>query len=732
MENFNINRFFKVINHNKLYIAFILLLFVTIGYFYSFYYVTPMYSSSATIMLIQKDGNNVEGNNSITQADITLNQNLLSTYTKIAKSDKVLEQVIKNLNLNASISDLYKNINVQSINNTEVFKISVNNKNSRLAADITNELTNIFSNEVKSLYSMNNVYIMDKAIVNPIPFNINHTRDIAIFAIVGLINSFVLIILIYLFDTTIKSEQDIEEYANLSVLSTIPVFQNKKMKELIVNEQPKAPIAECFKAFRTNIMFSIQNKALNTILITSGFTGEGKSFVSSNLAVTFAQSGKKVVLVDTDMRKGRLHKIFDIPNDIGLSNCLSKIESDGSSVNINKYIQISGIPNLHIIPSGNIPPNPSELLSSPNMEKFLKALNSQYDIVICDGTPCMLVSDSVILSKIVDTTVIVTANRSTKLNTLLKIKKSIEIVGGNIGGTIINKMQQSSKSYQNEYYYGDHNDTNSNMNFHDVNIDYLLDDMLFIDNDISNEVKQCNNENKVDIMNKCDNYNLNILSDIVYDNTTEIVELKKLCINSIEDTKAFYNDKIRNQNKIIASLENTILDLNNKISKLNINDNSNISNDINNIYNQLISMDSKFSSLEQKTLYNEGLIKNLETYNFNAKNNTKSRVIDVSRLNEKVISIQDYLESKYTPISDLSIHNTDTTEKAPINIIDDLLGNSDSNVSSMNSDINDIESVVDYKKVRNKQKRGLFSFKSKHNEPIYDDDEVTIVSQILA
>lgn len=221
-----------------------------------------------------------------------MNQNLLSTYTKIAKSDKVLEQVIKNLNLDISVDNLSELVSVAIVNNTQVFKISVINENNSLAADITNELLNVFCNEVKSLYNMNNVYTMDKAEVSNTPYNINHIKDIAIFGVIGFIAAFGLVVLIYLFDTTIKSEHDVENYTGLSVLSTIPIYQDKNQKnfnELIVNEQPKSPISECFKTFRTNIMFSIQNKNLNTILVTSGFMSEGKSFVSSNLAVAFAR-----------------------------------------------------------------------------------------------------------------------------------------------------------------------------------------------------------------------------------------------------------------------------------------------------------------------------------------------------------------------------------------------------------------------------------------------------------
>ena len=339
MENFDITRFFKALNNSKLYICITILLFIFVGYFYSFYYITPMYKSSATVVLAQNDS--VEVNEeAITGQDITLNQNLLSTYTKLTKSDRVLEQVIKNLKLDMSLQELYGLITVQPMNNTQVFKISVINKDNVLAKDIANEVVKVFSKEVTSLYNMNNIHTVDLAEVSDTAYNVNHVKDILMFAVMGLALSLGIVALIYMLDTSIKCEQDIEKYTELSVLSTIPVYQNKenvRVSELIVNEQPRDPVSECFKTFRTNIMFSNQNKDLNTILVTSSNMGEGKSFVSSNLAVTFAQSGKRVILVDTDMRKGRVHKIFNIENKNGLSNCLSDIAENGELVYIGIY-----------------------------------------------------------------------------------------------------------------------------------------------------------------------------------------------------------------------------------------------------------------------------------------------------------------------------------------------------------------------------------------------------------
>lgn len=226
-------------------------------------------------------------------------------------------------------------------------------------------------------------------------------------------------------------------------------------KELIVQKDPKSPISEIFRTLRTNIQFMNTTKKLQTILITSTLPGEGKSYISSNLAITFAQAGKKVILIDADMRNGRLYSIFEVSPRPGLSNYLSGIDlEDGEEQDITKYIQTTQINNLLVIPAGNIPPNPSELLISPQMNNLLEELKEVCDIIIIDGTPCELVTDSVILSRIVDSTVVVTAAKETKKDSLSRIITNIRNVGGNLAGVVVNKVPISAKKYGEKYYYG--------------------------------------------------------------------------------------------------------------------------------------------------------------------------------------------------------------------------------------------------------------------------------------
>ena len=228
-------------------------------------------------------------------------------------------------------------------------------------------------------------------------------------------------------------------------------------KELLTYKDPKSPVSEVFRTLRTNIQFMNTNRKLKTLLVTSTFPEEGKSWVTANLAVTFAQAGKKVILVDADMRKGRQYKIFDVLPKPGLSNYLSNIDAEEmevNDINIVNYIQATGVENLHVLVAGNVPPNPSELLVSTRMRGLLKELKEMCDLVIIDGTPCDLVTDSIILSRFVDSTIIVTAQKETKKEALQRITKNIQNVGGRIAGVIVNKVDISSKKYKQTYYYG--------------------------------------------------------------------------------------------------------------------------------------------------------------------------------------------------------------------------------------------------------------------------------------
>ncbi len=226
-------------------------------------------------------------------------------------------------------------------------------------------------------------------------------------------------------------------------------------RELIVQRTPKSPVAEVFRTLRTNIQFMNSKKNMQTLLVTSTMPGEGKSWVAANLAITFAQAGKKVLIIDADMRKGRQHVMFSVENKVGLSNFLSGIDEMGRNENLDiiKYVKPTEIQNLFLIPAGNVPPNPSELLASETTINMIENLKEKFDFIIFDGTPALLVTDALIVARLVDSTVIVTEHNTTKKENLEKVKKDIENVGGKIAGIILNKIPINAKKYMETYYY---------------------------------------------------------------------------------------------------------------------------------------------------------------------------------------------------------------------------------------------------------------------------------------
>ncbi len=217
--------------------------------------------------------------------------------------------------------------------------------------------------------------------------------------------------------------------------------------DLVVASSPKSLISEGFRTLRTNLQFSTVDEELKTIAVVSSMQGEGKSFVSSNLACAFAQAGEKVLLVDCDMRRGRLHKVFNVSNHDGFSNLLISDIRDYES-----YIQKTEIKNLSIIPMGAVPPNPAELLASSKNEKLMEIFKEHFDIVIYDCVPVTGLTDSLIMSKLVDKTVIVAASKMTPLELLQNTKKSLINVGANVAGVVFNRVATDGSVYANKYY----------------------------------------------------------------------------------------------------------------------------------------------------------------------------------------------------------------------------------------------------------------------------------------
>ncbi|WP_147054249.1 CpsD/CapB family tyrosine-protein kinase [Sporosarcina luteola] len=217
-------------------------------------------------------------------------------------------------------------------------------------------------------------------------------------------------------------------------------------RKLVTNENPKSIVSEQFRTVRTNINFSMPDKELKTLLFTSSSPGEGKSTSAANVAIVFAQEGKKVLLVDADMRKPTMHYTFHTTNTTGLSNLLTK------QWMLEEVTKVTKVDGLHLITSGPIPPNPAELIGSNSMGTLIETLKSQYDIVIFDAPPLLSVADAQILSNKCDGTILVINAGTTEKDSVVKAKESLVSAKANILGTLMNNFKLEKDHYYYQYY----------------------------------------------------------------------------------------------------------------------------------------------------------------------------------------------------------------------------------------------------------------------------------------
>lgn len=226
MEEIDLRELFNIFWNKKFQILVITIIFVIIGAVYTIGFKTPMYNSSTSLVLAMSETTEDSSTNSITTTDITLNSKLVSTYSELVKSKNVLREVISNLGIEEDEDTLRNNVNVSSVEDTELIEITVSHENAVYAAKIANEIAKVFSNKVNEIYKINNVYILDEAEVEDVPSNINYVKDIVIFAIIGMVVAFAYVFVLSLLDNTIKTEEEIEKAYGIHVLVSIPKIEN--------------------------------------------------------------------------------------------------------------------------------------------------------------------------------------------------------------------------------------------------------------------------------------------------------------------------------------------------------------------------------------------------------------------------------------------------------------------------------------------------------------------------
>ena len=285
--------------------------------------------------------------------------------------------------------------------------------------------------------------------------------------LVGLVVGFGLAVMLEIMDTSIRSIEDVTNYIGLEVIGTIPRMRFGKPKGgrrrkgtyvatadeeqidacIVTQHDPKSPISEAYRTLRTNFQFATIKQKPKTIMVTSAVPGEGKTTTAVNMAVTMADAGLRVLLMDTDLRRPNVHRVLKIERGPGLADVLRE------GAELHSVVRETRIENLWIISSGRVPPNPSELIGSSRMQRLMKQLGNEFDLVVCDAPSILVVTDPVLLATHVDTVALVVSVNNARRETIHRACKLLQTANANVAGVILNGLEATRRHYYYYYYY---------------------------------------------------------------------------------------------------------------------------------------------------------------------------------------------------------------------------------------------------------------------------------------
>jgi tyrosine-protein kinase Etk/Wzc len=301
------------------------------------------------------------------------------------------------------------------------------------------------------------VNVIDAAMTPEIPISPHRKRAVLIAALLGIVLGIVIAMLADRFDDAVQNPDEVRDRLHLTVLGSIPRVRrsdvgpstdtNEKAFRLVTHVEPQSLVAEAFRSLRTNVTFARAHQDLRTLMITSPAPGEGKSTVAVNLATTFAQQGQRTLLVDADLRRSVLDQTFAIARSPGLTDVLVGTEP------LDVAVRATDVPNLSILPSGQFPPNPSELLGSAQMRAMIELAKQSFDIVLIDSPPVLAVTDAAVLSTAVDGSIMVIRLGVTAREAVRRAVSQLRVVNGRILGAVLNAVDFRGPSYQGGYGY---------------------------------------------------------------------------------------------------------------------------------------------------------------------------------------------------------------------------------------------------------------------------------------
>jgi receptor protein-tyrosine kinase len=383
---------------------------------------------------------------------VQLTTGLLASYAQVATSREAAQRIIDKLHLDMSAGALSGKLSAQPQGETLLVRVSATDHDPARAALLANTAADVFIDLIDDFESGRaervEARVIDDATRPTAPIQPKPARNLALGGTLGLLAGLAVALLLESLDTTVKTPEQAATTTGRPLLAIVP--KRKHPDELLTVESTGDPAAEAYRALRTAIRFLATEQPLRSIVVTSPASGEGKSLTAANLAVAFAESGARVVIVDADLRRPRLHSMFGVSGDVGVTSVLS------GEVALRDAMQVWG-PNLAVLPAGPLPPNPAELVGSEAMARMLTALDDDLaiDLLIVDAPAVLPVTDDVALSTQVSAVVMVVRAGKTRRDAAAEAIRRLDVVApGQVIGCVLNALPRTgSVHYQQEYRY---------------------------------------------------------------------------------------------------------------------------------------------------------------------------------------------------------------------------------------------------------------------------------------
>lgn len=412
---------------------------------------TPMYDAQSTVFVSTQAGGTVAE----LQQGQNFTQSRVTTYSNLVTTPIVMNPVIAKLDLGVSANTLAGSVTSSSPLNTTLITISVENADPLLAADIANALAASLTAAVEAIETPNGsdaspvrLTRVKDAITPLAPSSPNVTLNLVLGGLVGLALGIGIAVLRSVLDTRIRTPQDVEPVTDAPLIGAIAFDPKAKERPLIVHADPLSPRAESFRALRTNLQF-LDMGGRNSFVITSSVPSEGKSTTTINLAIALADAGKRVALLDTDLRKPKIAEYLGVEGGAGLTDVLI------GRAKVGDVMHPWGNRSMYVLPAGKIPPNPSELLGSEQMATLLEVLERDFDVVLCDAPPLLPVTDAAILARATSGALVVVSAGRTNRHQLSGAIDALQTVGAKVAGIVLSMVPtRGPDAYAYAYGYG--------------------------------------------------------------------------------------------------------------------------------------------------------------------------------------------------------------------------------------------------------------------------------------